>query len=206
MLLERRAGQNAPQGGSSTPSPVRCFSRWRFRALCTGIYCAAIAESAELFPSGAIVTMKVLDLHCRSEHVSLKAGLRPRRLPIPAWQRAGSVPCVGMTRYKTPQRSAPELARFGVSQCAGAHRRTFATASATLRRFPGCGVAAADAASRCSVEDVGERFTEEARKMHWGEADQRPIRGQANIDQTLQLLEEGIPVLPLPPALKEPLQ
>ncbi len=55
-------------------------------------------------------------------------------------------------------------------------------------------------------EDVGERFTEEARKMHWGEADQRPIRGQANIDQTLQLLEEGIPVLPLPPALKEPLQ
>ena len=55
-------------------------------------------------------------------------------------------------------------------------------------------------------EDVGERFAEEARKMHSGETDQRAIRGQANLDQTLQLLEEGIPVLPLPPVLKEPLQ
>jgi hypothetical protein len=55
-------------------------------------------------------------------------------------------------------------------------------------------------------EDVGDRFADEARKMHLGEADERAIRGHATLNQTLQLLEEGIPVLPLPPALKEPLQ
>mgnify|MGYP003431929573 CR=1 FL=1 len=40
---------------------------------------------------------------------------------------------------------------FDVSQRSGAHRRAIACASATLRRFAGCGVAAADAASRCPV-------------------------------------------------------
>ena len=58
------------------------------------------------------------------------------------------------------------------------------------------------------TEDVGERFAEEARRIHYGEADERPIRGQATRAQTEELLEEGIAVLPLPiPAgLKGPLQ
>lgn len=58
-----------------------------------------------------------------------------------------------------------------------------------------------------STEDVGSRFTEEARKMHYGESPERGIRGQATQEQTRELLEEGIPVLPLPwpKALKEPL-
>ncbi|MDR0275322.1 MAG: DUF1178 family protein [Burkholderiaceae bacterium] len=58
------------------------------------------------------------------------------------------------------------------------------------------------------TEDVGSRFAEEARRIHYGQADERAIRGQATREQTEQLLDEGIPVLPLPiPAsLKEPLQ
>ncbi|MFT4268145.1 MAG: DUF1178 family protein [Xenophilus sp.] len=58
------------------------------------------------------------------------------------------------------------------------------------------------------TEDVGERFAEEARRMHYGEAEERGIRGQATREQTEALLEEGIAVLPLPipAALKEPLQ
>jgi hypothetical protein len=56
-----------------------------------------------------------------------------------------------------------------------------------------------------NTEDVGEKFTEEARKIHYGEAQQRSIRGQASATQTQELLEEGIQVLPLPKALKEPL-
>ena len=51
MLLERRAGRMLPRGGSSTSSSLCCFSRWRFRALCTGTFCAAIAEPVGLFPS-----------------------------------------------------------------------------------------------------------------------------------------------------------
>jgi hypothetical protein len=59
-----------------------------------------------------------------------------------------------------------------------------------------------------NTEDVGERFPEEARKMHYGESDERGIRGQASPRETQELLEEGIGVLPLPipKSLKEPLQ
>uniref|UniRef100_UPI0035B025AA DUF1178 family protein n=1 Tax=Hylemonella sp. TaxID=2066020 RepID=UPI0035B025AA len=58
------------------------------------------------------------------------------------------------------------------------------------------------------TEDVGSRFAEEARKIHYGESEERGIRGQASREETEALLEEGIAVLPLPlPAsVKEPLQ
>ena len=58
------------------------------------------------------------------------------------------------------------------------------------------------------TEDVGKRFAEEARRMHYGDARQRSIRGQASARETAELLEEGIDVmpLPLPLALKETLQ
>jgi len=45
---------------------------------------------------------------------------------------------------------------------------------------------------------VGERFAEEARRIHYGEAEQRGIRGQASREETRALLEEGIAVMPLP--------
>ncbi len=48
------------------------------------------------------------------------------------------------------------------------------------------------------TDDVGEQFASEARRMHYGETDHRPIRGHATADQALELLEEGIPVMPLP--------
>lgn len=59
-----------------------------------------------------------------------------------------------------------------------------------------------------NTEDVGERFAEEARRMHYGEATERGIRGHATREQTEALLDEGIEVMPLlvPDALKEPLQ
>lgn len=59
-----------------------------------------------------------------------------------------------------------------------------------------------------NTEDVGSAFSEEARKMHYGEAEQRNIRGHATPEETQALLEEGIQVmpLPLPESLKGPLQ
>ena len=58
------------------------------------------------------------------------------------------------------------------------------------------------------TEDVGERFADEARKMHYGEAEERGIRGQATPEQAQTLIDEGISVftLPMPAALKETLQ
>lgn len=49
-----------------------------------------------------------------------------------------------------------------------------------------------------NTEDVGERFAEEARGIHYGETEERAIRGQASREETEALLEEGIAVLPLP--------
>lgn len=58
------------------------------------------------------------------------------------------------------------------------------------------------------TDDVGDQFAQEARKIHYGEAAERSIRGQASREETLELLDEGIAVLPLPmpKAFKEPLQ
>jgi len=59
-----------------------------------------------------------------------------------------------------------------------------------------------------NTEDVGERFVEEARRIHYGEAEQRGIRGQASREDAESLRDEGIEVmsLPLPEAVKGPLQ
>lgn len=51
---------------------------------------------------------------------------------------------------------------------------------------------------RSNAEDVGERFADEARKIHYGEAEMRGIIGQASGDQVQALMEEGIEVAPLP--------
>ncbi len=56
-----------------------------------------------------------------------------------------------------------------------------------------------------NTEDVGEKFPEEARRIHYGEVQERSIRGRASPTQTRELLEEGITVLPLPQVLKDPL-
>lgn len=47
-------------------------------------------------------------------------------------------------------------------------------------------------------ENVGRRFPEEARKIHYREAPARNIRGVASADETRELLDEGIVVIPLP--------
>jgi len=55
-----------------------------------------------------------------------------------------------------------------------------------------------------NTDDVGHQFADEARKMHYGETQERNIRGQVSAEESMELLEEGIPVMPLmiPAALK----
>jgi hypothetical protein len=49
-----------------------------------------------------------------------------------------------------------------------------------------------------NAENVGKDFVEEARKMHYGETEERSIFGEADLAEAKALLEEGIDVLPLP--------
>lgn len=53
-------------------------------------------------------------------------------------------------------------------------------------------------------EYVGRRFADEARSMHLGEQDSRPIHGQATIEEAQALVEEGIAVAPLPLPVRPP--
>ena len=59
-----------------------------------------------------------------------------------------------------------------------------------------------------NTEDVGDKFADHARAMHYGDAEPRSIRGQATQREAVELIEEGIDVmaLPMPAALKETLQ
>ena len=61
---------------------------------------------------------------------------------------------------------------------------------------------------RENTEDVGERFAEEARRIHYQEAPARGIRGVATPSESEALAEEGIEVVsfPMPVSGKEPLQ
>jgi hypothetical protein len=47
-------------------------------------------------------------------------------------------------------------------------------------------------------DNVGKSFPEEARKIHYGETEERAIHGEATLDEAKELVDEGIDVMPLP--------
>lgn len=55
---------------------------------------------------------------------------------------------------------------------------------------------------RNHVEDtcdyVGDKFAEEARKIHYGESEERGIYGESTVEETKALLDEGVEIMPLP--------
>jgi hypothetical protein len=59
-------------------------------------------------------------------------------------------------------------------------------------------LAKAQAAALKNSTWVGDKFAEETRKMHYGERDEAPIHGQASLAEAKALIDEGVPVAPLP--------
>lgn len=53
------------------------------------------------------------------------------------------------------------------------------------------------------TENVGQRFAEESRRIHYGEAEERPIRGTATVEERQELADEGISVLAIPDFLDD---
>ena len=51
---------------------------------------------------------------------------------------------------------------------------------------------------KATATDVGENFSAEARAMHYGEKEEKPIVGKTTLDEAKELAEEGIPFTPLP--------
>ena len=50
-----------------------------------------------------------------------------------------------------------------------------------------------------NADYVGPNFAEEARKIHYGEAEDRHIYGEASLEEAKELVDEGVDVAPLPP-------
>jgi hypothetical protein len=152
--------------------------------------------------------MKVLNLQCSHGHSF--EGWFASQDDYDAQRARGQVSCpVCNDSEVTKMLSAPRLNLGGGQPGASNTTRSEPAPAANL------GAAQLQAAwmqmvrhVMANTEDVGPQFAEEARKIHYGETDERNIRGQATREETEALLDEGIDIVPLPvPAgLKEPLQ
>lgn len=149
--------------------------------------------------------MKVLNLHCGQGHVF--EGWFAGEDDFQAQLGQGLLECPMCGTHEVRKAlSAPRL-NLGARAPASPPSSEAAPGSAPRAALQAAWLSAARRIMAES-EDVGARFAEEARRMHYGEASQRAIRGQASLEETAQLLDEGIAVLPLPlpAATKETLQ
>lgn len=156
--------------------------------------------------------MKVLDLNCRQGHVF--EGWFSSEDDFQGQLRDSQVQCpLCADTHISKRLSAPRLnlgARQPISDLSEPAAPMPVASSA--KDVSGVDLQAAwlSLARRvlANTEDVGPQFAQEARRIHHGEAAQRAIRGLASPEETMQLLDEGIAVLPLllPEAAKETLQ
>lgn len=149
--------------------------------------------------------MKVLDLQCRHQHVF--EGWFASEGDFLDQQLRGLVECPVCADASISKRlSAPRL-NLGAARAEAASMQEVVTTAGTDQTLQAAWMAVAHRIM-AHTDDVGERFAEEARKIHYGETAARGIRGKASRAETEALLDEGIAVLPLslPEALKGQLQ
>ena len=101
---------------------------------------------------------------------------------------APAVPAKGNSRQEVlpPETRAPEARAMANSPMPPEVQKALAA------------LAKAQAEALKSSTWVGDKFAEETRKMHYGERDEAPIHGQASLAEAKALIEEGVPVAPLP--------
>jgi len=144
------------------------------------------------------MSVKVFDLSCDSDHVfegwfssqeQFEEQLLERNIGCPLCasnliRRLPSAPRLNLGAQQETLRAAPPSATQVQAMLVRAARQIMA-----------------------NTEDVGERFAEEARKIHYKEVPERGIRGVATRDEAQALTEEGVRVVAVPFAemAKEPL-
>ena len=150
--------------------------------------------------------MKVLDLHCGEAHVF--EGWFASEDDFLAQLQRGLVSCpMCGDSAVTKKLSAPRLNLGSARATDETKQDVVATTEPSARELQAAWLAMARRVL-ANTEDVGERFAEEARRIHYGESEQRGIRGKASRAETEALQEEGISVVPmvLPDVLKGQLQ
>ncbi len=156
--------------------------------------------------------MKVLDLRCGAGH-SFEGwfaseddyGSQRERglLDCPVCGNAEVVRLPSAPRLNLSGARAPEPAGASAPAPEPAQATALAGANTAAQRF-----VAAVAELLSSTEDVGPRFAEEARRIHYGESEAKAIRGQTTPQEREALADEGIEVFTLPVGIppKTPLQ
>jgi hypothetical protein len=144
--------------------------------------------------------MKVLNLRCGQQHAY--EGWFASEEDFTSQQGRGIVACPLCGDTETVR--LPSAPRLKVSRHAAEPGRADTGTEVTLQSQWLRAVRQVIA----STEDVGERFPEEARRIHYGEIEERGIRGRASREDADALREEGIEVmaLPIPAAVKGPVQ
>ncbi|ABX14735.1 MULTISPECIES: DUF1178 family protein [Burkholderia] len=140
--------------------------------------------------------MKVLDLQCPHGHRFEGWFASADEFESQLSRKLVECPVCGTTEVSRMP-SAPRLNLSGATQAQPVDPRALqAQVMRALREV------------LAKTENVGERFAEEARRIHYNEAPARSIRGVTTPEDAQALVEEGIDVMPLPipAALKEPLQ
>lgn len=94
---------------------------------------------------------------------------------------------------KSNRRSAPPSPPSGLSAAAPGEAKALLAAAAAVQK-----------ALLAASDPVGDRFADEARAIHLGEAPARPIHGRATLAEAEGLVDEGVPILPLPFPLPGP--
>jgi hypothetical protein len=145
----------------------------------------------------------IFDLKCPSGHVF--ESWFGSSADYEAQKQRGLVAC--------PICGAAEVEKAPMAPAVGAKGNSSSLAPAGSELFSGdpervkAMLAAAAAMQKTMLsnsEGVGDRFADEARAIHLGESAARAIHGRATREQAESLIEEGIPVAPLPFPVVEP--
>jgi hypothetical protein len=172
--------------------------------------------------SGDNQTMKVLDLQCEHQHVfegwfgseddyldQQARGLVQCPLCASAIvSKRLSAPRLNLGRARDPEQEVPDQAHLASSVTRAKPDVQDLVAMQSTDQALAIAWMAMAKRILANTDDVGDRFADEARKIHYGETKERSIRGKASAEDTQALLEEGIAVMPLfvPEALKGPMQ
>jgi hypothetical protein len=150
--------------------------------------------------------MKVLDLQCPDGHRFEGWFASADDFESQLSRKLVECPMCGATNVSRLP-SAPRLNLSGASETQSTSAASQATNAGQAAQWQAQAMRAIREVLE-KTENVGDRFAEEARRIHYNEAPARNIRGVASAEDAQALVEEGIDVMPLPvpAALKGPLQ
>ncbi len=142
----------------------------------------------------SVIQMIIFDLHCANDH------------RFEGWFKNASeyenqlaslmihCPVCGSEQVA----KLPTASRLNLRQAASQNPQALQTEQAILAQDANALLYKLSEHVKQNFEDVGDEFAAEAKRIHYGEAEERNIRGNATKDEVAELNDEGIMALPLP--------